>query len=56
MRSAPGLCTQPELWTPGHGAVWRPSFGCGFQQESKNTNMGLMPLLAAIVTNWERRR
>ena len=38
----PGLCTQPELCTPGLGARCGPGLGNGSQQESNKTNSGLM--------------
>ena len=40
--AAPGLCTHPELCTPGIGGCCGPSFGTGSQQESNNTNTGRM--------------
>src|SRR3984957_11316700 len=53
MRSAPGPCTQPELCTPGVGACWRPTWGCGSQQESNNTNSGLRRRRGAMLaTDW----
>ncbi len=38
-RARRGLCTQPELWTPGMGGCCGPSLGLGSQQESKSTKM-----------------
>src|SRR5439155_23405302 len=39
--SAPGLCTHPELCTPGRGSRCLPSCGLGSQQESNKTKSGL---------------
>ena len=38
---AGGLCTQPELCTPGMGGCCGPRCGLGSQQESKSTSMRL---------------
>src|SRR5580704_12085181 len=47
----PGLCTHPELCTPGIGGCCGPSFGSASQQESKSTKIGWMWCLSAIVKN-----
>src|SRR4029077_4914707 len=44
---SPGLCTHPELCTPGIGGCCGPSFGVGSQQESNRTNMGRIWCLSA---------
>src|SRR6516162_2466084 len=50
-----GLCTQPELCTPGTGAGCLPTLGLSFQQSSKITSSGRILCLAAMSRNWSTR-
>jgi hypothetical protein len=49
------LWIQMELCTPGIGLRGWPHCGSDFQQESNNTNIGLMPLLTQIARKGSMR-